>query len=30
MSDKKECVRVAVRCRPMSSNEVTSKYENIV
>lgn len=30
MSNKNECVKVAVRCRPMSQNEVEAGYETIV
>ena len=28
--NKKECVKVAVRCRPLSTKEKLRKYENIV
>ena len=30
MSSKNECVKVAVRCRPMSSNEVEAGHDEIV
>lgn len=30
MSNKNECVKVAVRCRPMSSKEVEAGYETVV
>lgn len=30
MADKNECVKVAVRCRPLSSTEIEHKNESIV
>ena len=30
MSNKNECVKVAVRCRPMSGKEETAGYEKVV